>query len=73
MEDFLESDEGACCEIKGAVAPTKRILGRASAPACARATTSCARRSTAASPQILEDGTYDEITARYFEVSIYGN
>jgi polar amino acid transport system substrate-binding protein len=50
MDDFLLTDAGACCEVKGAVAHDEGILGSGVG---ARAMTRCARRSIAGLPRSL--------------------
>lgn len=73
MEAFLESDSGACCEIKGAVAHDERILGAGVGAGVRKGDDELREAINAGLAQILEDGTYDEITDRYFATSIYGN
>lgn len=73
MEAFLESDEGACCEIKGAVEHDERILGAGVGAGIRQGDDALKEAINRGLAQILEDGTYDEITDRYFSVSIYGN
>lgn len=72
MDPFLASDAGACCENLGAVPMDEAILGRGIGAGVRKgdsATLDAINRGIAA---ILENGTYDEITGRYFETSIYG-
>lgn len=73
MEAFLESDEGQCCEIKGAVEHDERILGAGVGAGIRQGDDELKEAINRGLAQILDDGTYDEITGRYFEVSIYGN
>ncbi len=72
MDPFLESDAGACCVSLGAVPMDEAILGRGIGAGVRKgdaATLEAINRGIAA---ILANGTYDEITARYFATSIYG-
>lgn len=73
MEAFLASPEGACCEIKGAVAHDEAILGAGVGAGLRKEDAELKEAINRGLAQILEDGTYDEITARYFATSIYGN
>jgi polar amino acid transport system substrate-binding protein len=73
MEAFLESPEGACCEIKGSVADDEAILGAGVGAGVRKEDTELKEAINRGIAQIIEDGTYDEITSRYFVISIYGN
>lgn len=73
MEAFLESPEGACCEIKGTVTHDETILGSGVGAGLRQGDTELKEAINRGIAQILEDGTYDEITSRYFATSIYGN
>lgn len=73
MEAFLESPEGACCEIKGSVADDEAILGAGVGAGVRKEDTELKEAINRGIAQIIEDGTYDEITSRYFVTSIYGN
>jgi polar amino acid transport system substrate-binding protein len=73
MEAFLESPEGECCEIKGAVAHDESILGAGVGAGIRKGDDELREAINRGLAQILEDGTYDEITGRYFDVPIYGN
>lgn len=73
MEAFLETDEGACCEIKGAVEHDASILGAGVGAGVREGDDEMRSKINEGLAQILDDGTYDEITSRYFANSIYGN
>ncbi len=73
MDDFLASDAGACCEVKGAVEMDEAILGSGVGAGLRKGDDDLREAINAGIAAILEDGTYDEITARYFATSIYGN
>ena len=72
MEAFLASDAGACCEIKGTVAMDEAILGRGVGAGVRKGDDELREAINRGIAAILADGTYDAITARYFETSIYG-
>lgn len=73
MEDFLKTDAGACCEIKGAVAHDEDILGAGVGAGVRKGDDDLREALNRGIAAILENGTYDEITGRYFATSIYGN
>ncbi|WP_308917890.1 transporter substrate-binding domain-containing protein [Jannaschia sp. LMIT008] len=71
MSDFVGSDAGACCEIKGAVADDPAILGRGVGAGVRKGDDALREALNAGIARILEDGTHAEITERYFDTSIY--
>lgn len=73
MDEFLESDAGQCCELKGAVAHDEDILGAGVGAGVRKGDDDLREALNRGIAAILEDGTYDEITAGYFATSIYGN
>jgi polar amino acid transport system substrate-binding protein len=73
MDDFLLTDAGACCEVKGAVAHDEGILGSGVGAGVRKGDDALREALNRGIAAILADGTYDEITARYFATSIYGN
>jgi polar amino acid transport system substrate-binding protein len=72
MEAFLATDAGACCEIKGTVAMDEAILGLGVGAGVRKGEDELREAINRGIAAILADGTYDAITARYFENSIYG-
>jgi hypothetical protein len=67
LADFLATDAGkACCELKGAVADDPAMLGLGVGVGLRKGEDALKARFNAASPKILADGTYDEISAGYF-------
>ena len=73
MDDFLKTDAGACCEVKGTVAQDEAILGAGVGAGVRKGDDALREALNRGIAAILEDGTYEEITARYFATSIYGN
>jgi polar amino acid transport system substrate-binding protein len=73
MDDFLGTDAGQCCEVKGAVAHDEDILGAGVGAGVRKGEDDLREALNRGIAAILADGTYDEITARYFATSIYGN
>lgn len=73
MDDFLASEAGQCCEVKGAVAPDDDILGSGVGAGIRKGEDELREAINRGIATILENGTYEEITGRYFATSIYGN
>ncbi|WP_297774586.1 transporter substrate-binding domain-containing protein [uncultured Roseovarius sp.] len=71
MADFVATDTGACCEIKGSVADDPAILGKGVGAGVRQGDDDLREALNAGIAAILADGTHDAITARYFKASIY--
>lgn len=72
MDAFLATDAGACCEIKGTVAMDESILGSGVGAGVRQGDDALREALNRGIAAILENGAYEEITARYFASSIYG-
>jgi polar amino acid transport system substrate-binding protein len=73
MDDFLKTDAGQCCEVKGTVAQDEAILGSGVGAGVRKGDDDLREALNRGIAAILADGTYEEITGRYFATSIYGN
>tara|TARA_R110002096_G_scaffold229063_5_gene418553 strand:- start:8145 stop:8918 length:774 start_codon:yes stop_codon:yes gene_type:complete len=71
MADFVGSEAGSCCEIKGPVANDESILGRGVGAGVRKGDDALREKLNAGIAAILADGTHAEITSRYFKTSIY--
>jgi polar amino acid transport system substrate-binding protein len=71
MADFVSTDAGACCEIKGAVADDPAILGLGVGVGVRKGDDELRAALNKGIAAILDDGTHAAITARYFKASIY--
>ncbi|MBK0328342.1 transporter substrate-binding domain-containing protein [Rhodobacteraceae bacterium F11138] len=71
MADFVASDAGACCEIKGAVAKDDAILGKGVGAGVRKGDDALREALNAGIAAVLADGTHEKITAKYFTTSIY--
>ncbi|WP_299643285.1 transporter substrate-binding domain-containing protein [uncultured Ruegeria sp.] len=71
MADFVNSDAGACCEIKGAVADDPAILGRGVGAGVRKGDDELLAALNKGIAAILADGTHEKITSNYFSASIY--
>jgi polar amino acid transport system substrate-binding protein len=72
LEDFLNTPEGQCCEMKGTVAMDEAILGLGAGAGVRKGDDALREALNRGIALIIENGVYDEITARYFETSILG-
>lgn len=71
MADFVNSDAGACCEIKGAVEDDPAILGRGVGAGVRKGQDDLLEALNKGIAAILADGTHEKITSEYFSASIY--
>jgi len=71
MADFVETDAGGCCEIKGMVANDTAILGLGVGAGVRKGDDDLREALNAGIAAILADGTHEAITANYFSTSIY--
>ncbi|GGA26737.1 transporter substrate-binding domain-containing protein [Neptunicoccus cionae] len=71
MADFVNSDNGGCCEIKGAVKDDQAILGKGVGAGVRKGEDALREQLNAGIKKILDDGTHAEITSKYFTTSIY--
>ena len=73
LDDFLKTEAGmACCEAKGAVADDTDVLGLGVGVGLRKGEDELKAKFNAGIAKVLEDGTYDKISAPYFASSIYG-
>ena len=71
MTDFLESPEGQDFEVKADLVDDS-IFGEGAGVGLRKEDTELLEKFNAAIQQIRDDGTYDEISAKYFDFDIYG-
>lgn len=71
MADFVGTDAGGCCEIKGSVANDEAILGRGVGAGVRKGDDALREKLNAGIAAVLADGTHAEITSRYFSAPIY--
>lgn len=70
---FLETEAGqSCCELKGIAEDDPVILGRGTGVGLRKGSDDLRERINAGIAALRENGTYQEITGRYFEIDIYG-
>ncbi|MFC7369029.1 transporter substrate-binding domain-containing protein [Vreelandella zhaodongensis] len=74
LADYLTTHQGQiCCELKGSVEHDEAILGGGVGFGVRKGDNALRETLNAAIADIREDGTYDEISARYFDFDIYGD
>ena len=71
MEAFLKSAEGQCCEIKMQL-NDEAVFGVGVGAGVRKGDTELKEKINAAIKKIRADGTYDEISKKYFNFDIYG-
>lgn len=71
LTPFLESSDGACCEVK-MILNDDAIFGIGVGAGIRKEDTELLEKVNAAIKKIREDGTYDAISAKYFNFDIYG-
>lgn len=72
LSEWLESEDGDCCEILGVLTPDPVINGMGAGVAVREGETELANQFTEAIAAIRENGTYQEINDKYFEFDVYG-
>lgn len=71
MLDFVNSDGGACCEVKGNVADDPAILGRGVGAGVRKGDDALRQKLNEGITAVKADGTYAEVTARYFATNVF--
>jgi polar amino acid transport system substrate-binding protein len=73
LSAFLKSEQGAaCCDLKGNVKDDPDILGLGVGVGLRKGETELKEKINAAIKAIRSNGTYDEITKKYFDFDVYG-
>ena len=72
LQDFLGSDEGSGFEIKDELSD-RAIFGPGVGAGIRKGDTELTNKINAAIAKIREDGTYQSISANYFDFDVYGN
>ncbi|PRD55552.1 transporter substrate-binding domain-containing protein [Phyllobacterium myrsinacearum] len=73
LEDWVSSDAGSCCEIKGNVKYDPAIYGPGIGAGIRKDDAGLKNKINTGIKDIRANGKYDEITRRYFKTSIYGD
>ncbi|WP_416897198.1 MAG: ABC transporter substrate-binding protein [Minwuia sp.] len=72
LEEWINSDDGACCKILGTITPVTEIHGEGAGIAIRKGETELAERFNAAIKAIRANGKYKEINDKYFTFDAYG-
>jgi polar amino acid transport system substrate-binding protein len=73
LDAFLKTEQGmACCDLKGNVAEDLEILGPGVGAGLRKEDTELKDKLNAAIKAIRDNGTYAEITKKYFDFDVYG-
>lgn len=73
LEEFLKSDEGSlCCEDAGLVENDEVILGKGIGFGLRKGNDALKDKLNKAIDAIRANGTYDKISAKYFQINIFG-
>jgi len=73
LEQWVNSEEGACCKILGTVETDPVIHGEGAGIAVRKEDTELKEMFNKAIAEIRADGTYDEIAKKYFSFDVYGS
>jgi polar amino acid transport system substrate-binding protein len=71
FSDFLSSEAGACCEIKGTL-NDEEVFGKGVGVGLRKGDDELKAKFNAAINEVRENGTYEEIAKKYFDFDIYG-
>ncbi|WP_295809998.1 ABC transporter substrate-binding protein [uncultured Nitratireductor sp.] len=72
LQEFLDSDEGACCKVLGTLTPDEAIYGPGIGIAVRQGEDELREKLNAAIDAIRENGKYKEINDKYFSFDVYG-
>lgn len=72
LEEWLASDDGACCKIAGTITPVAEIHGLGAGIAVRKGEEDLADKFSAAIKAIRDNGVYKEINDKYFSFDAYG-
>ncbi len=72
LTDFLKTEQGACCDMKGTVKDDPEILGLGVGVGLRKGETELKDKINAAIKAIRANGTYDTFSKKYFDFDIYG-
>ncbi|WP_349360393.1 ABC transporter substrate-binding protein [Stappia sp.] len=72
LSEWLATEDGACCKILGTLTPDPVINGAGAGIAIRKGEDELKEMFNAAIKAIRENGTYQEIQAKYFDFDVYG-
>ena len=72
LQDWLKTEQGACCKIAGTVTPVAEIHGPGAGIAIRKGENELREKFNAAIKAIRANGKYKEINDKYFDFDAYG-
>ncbi|WP_274424091.1 ABC transporter substrate-binding protein [Chelativorans sp. YIM 93263] len=72
LQEWLDSDNGACCKVVDTVTPIEEIYGEGIGIAVRQGEDELREKFNEAIQAIRENGTYQEINDKYFSFDVYG-
>lgn len=72
LDQWLNTDDGECCQVLGTITPPEEIYGEGIGIAVRKGEDELREKFNAAIKAIRENGTYKEINDQYFSVDVYG-
>lgn len=73
LQQWLETEEGACCKIVGTITPVEEIHGKGAGIAIRKGEDELREKFNAAIDAIRANGKYKEINDKYFTFDAYGS
>ncbi|MDS1135425.1 ABC transporter substrate-binding protein [Nitratireductor indicus] len=73
LDEFLKTDDGACCKIAGTLTPIEEIYGPGIGIAVRKGDNDLREKLNAAIKAIRENGKYKEINEKHFSFDVYGD
>lgn len=73
LDEWVKSENGACCKILGALIPDPVINGEGAGIALRKEDTDLKEMFNKAIDEIRADGTYQRIADKYFDFDVYGS
>jgi polar amino acid transport system substrate-binding protein len=72
LSDFVKTEQGSCCDLKGTVKDDPEILGLGVGVGLRKGETELKDKINAAIKAIRANGTYDTFSKKYFDFDVYG-
>ncbi len=73
LDEFLKTDDGACCKVAGTLTPVEEIYGPGIGIAVRKGDNDLREKLNAAIKAIRENGKYKEINDKHFSFDVYGD
>lgn len=72
LSDFVKTEQGACCDLKGTVKDDPEVLGLGVGVGLRKGETELKDKINAAIKAIRSNGTYESFSKKYFDFDVYG-